>query len=63
MVPGKDMYGIYEVLAEGPQPTPESLLNDCKTAGGSQVIRTEQRYRGENSGTFTGWVYGYICTN
>jgi len=60
IVSGKNIYGLLEVKSNETQPTVESLLADCKTAGGSQVIKTETTYA---SSIFVRGVYGYVCTN
>lgn len=57
---GKNIYGLLEVKSNETQPTVESLLADCKTSGGSQVIKTETTYA---SSIFVRGVYGYVCTN
>jgi hypothetical protein len=60
IIEGKNVYGIFEVRTRDTQPTTESLLNDCKSAGGSRVVKTTGPYVSPGG---QGTVYGYVCTN
>lgn len=58
---GKTIYGIHEVRSGQTQPTPSSLLDDCKATGGSQVVKTDSTYYYPFS--IFAHYYGYICSN
>lgn len=58
---GKSIYGFYEVRSGETQPTTDSLLEACKTAGGTRVVKTDSTYYYPLS--LFKHYYGYTCTN